>query len=138
MVLPGATPQVCLVDSIVNSSPKRDLLDSLDPCVWKYVLTREALAKFRLSVRSDVIRAWDISEVTYASGYYFQVNVTLHGCGCNTALSKNKKTYNKTADPLQVFQASSFYHLKKFCMQPKGATACSQKGPLGPIEGHSL
>ena len=48
MILPGTTPQVCPVDSIVNARSKRDPLEeiqmeSLDPCVWKYVLTHEPL-----------------------------------------------------------------------------------------------
>ena len=74
MILPGTTSQVCPVDHIVNTNSRRDLveeikLDSLDPCVWKHVLTHESLAQFRLGVRSDVIRIWDIEEVTYASSY---------------------------------------------------------------------
>ena len=57
---PGTTPQVCPVDSIVNTHPVRQLvseitLEILDPCVWRYVLNQDDLASFRLNVRSDVI-----------------------------------------------------------------------------------
>ena len=49
--LPGTTPQVWPVDSIVNTSPRGDFVDeirpeSIYPCVWKHVLTHESLAQF--------------------------------------------------------------------------------------------
>ena len=47
MVLPGTTPSVS-VDEIS--------LDSLGPCVQRYILPLETLAELRLSVRSDVRR----------------------------------------------------------------------------------
>ena len=107
------------------------------------MLTHGALAKFRLSVRSDVICTWDISEVAYASGYYFQVKITVNGCGYKDALSKNKKTYNGLRSHIAIqttrillmtyrafrLSAGSFYHLKKICMQPKGATKAYQRSP---------
>ena len=59
MISPGTTPQICPVDSIVNTHPMSEAieevtLETLDPCVWKYVLTQDDLATFRLSARSDV------------------------------------------------------------------------------------
>ena len=144
MLLPGTTPEVCPVDSIVNSSSKKVpidevMLESLDPCVWKYVLTHEALAKLRLSVRSDVIRVWDINEVTYAGGYYYQVKVTVHGFGYKAALSKNKKTYNGLRHPtikqtrILLFPfglstvASSLYRCDRQFSYRKGSRRSRQK-----------
>ena len=74
---------------------------------------------------------WDVNEVTYSGGYYYQVKITVHGCGCKAALSKNKKTYNGLRNPVTIKQtgilliphwafrlsASSFYYLKKYCMK---------------------
>ena len=104
---------MCPVDSIVNSGPKRDSLeenklDALDPCVCKYVLTHEALAKLRLGVRSDVIRTRDVDAVTY------------------DGLRKNF-SFRQTRIVLIPYwafpiSATSFYYPKKFFMQPKGAT----------------
>ena len=101
MILPGTTPQVCPVDSIVITNPRREPLQEvtiefLDPCVWKYVLTHESLAQLRLSVGSDVINTWDVDATTFAGGCYFRVKVTVNGCGYKVALSKSKKTYNCT------------------------------------------
>ena len=52
MISPGTTPQVCLVDSIVNTHTRREAVDevtleTLDSCMWKYVLTQDDLATFR-------------------------------------------------------------------------------------------
>ena len=58
----------------------RGILDSLDPCVQMYVLTLETLAELRLSVRSDVVRTWKISEVSF-SGYHYQAMIVVRGCG---------------------------------------------------------
>ena len=60
MISPGTTPQVCPVDSKVNTDPDRGhlkeaTLQLLDLCVWKHVLTHEDLATFRLNgkIRCD-------------------------------------------------------------------------------------
>ena len=68
MMLPNTTPQVCPVDHLVNTPSWADFVDqieleTLDPCVWKYVFKHESLAQFRLSVRSDVIRHWNITHL---------------------------------------------------------------------------
>ena len=94
----GTTPQICPVDSIVNTSPKREAteevtLETLDPCVWKYVLSHDDLATFRLNARSDVIGIWQVDATTYAFNYYFQVKIKISGCGFKPATSKSKRTY---------------------------------------------
>ena len=144
MILPGTTPQVCPVDSIVNSSSKREhlnevKLDLLDPCVWKYVLIHESFAQVRQSARSDVIGTWEINSTTFASGYYYQVKIAVNGCEVKAALSKSKQTYsglqqNPSSHPINQTRIlllpsdavpitpAAFHVLKKQCMQPKGAT----------------
>ena len=97
LVSPGTTPQVCPVDSIVNTHPVRQLvneitLDSLDPCVWRYVLNQDDLASFWLSVRSDVLGMWEVESTTYHN-FYCQVKITITGCGFKSALSKTRKTH---------------------------------------------
>ena len=72
---PGTTPRVCPVDNMVNTHPAppyRDqiALETLDPCVWRYVLTMDDLASFRLKARSDVIGRWDIESTTF---YHFYI-----------------------------------------------------------------
>ena len=36
-------------------------MKTLDPCAWRYVLTQDDLASFRLQTRSDVVGAWEIA-----------------------------------------------------------------------------
>ena len=52
------------------------------------------LQSSELSVRSDVIHTWGVDEATCSGGYYYQVKVTVHGCGFKDTLSKKKTTYN--------------------------------------------
>ena len=71
---PGTIPQVCPVDSIVNTHPVRQLvneitLEILDPCVWRYVLNQDDLASFRLNARSDVIGVWEVETTTYHNNH---------------------------------------------------------------------
>ena len=98
MVSPGTTPQVCPADNIVNTNPKRNAaeevtLETLDPCVWKHMLTHDDLAIFRLNARSDVIGIWQVEATSYAFNYYCQVKITVAGCGFKPAISKSKRTY---------------------------------------------
>ena len=117
----------------------RDSADALDPCVWKHVLTHEALA--RLSIRTDVIRTWGIDEVTYSGVYSYKVKATVHGCGYTAALSKSKRTHNGLRNHIAIKQtrilllphwafqlsSTSINHLKKLCVQPKGAARAHRR-----------
>ena len=90
LVSPGATPLVCPVDSIVNTHPVRPLVDeitleTLDPCVWRYVLNQDDLARFRLKVRSDVVGSWEIASTTY-NHFYCQVKFVVFGTGFKPAI----------------------------------------------------
>ena len=67
-------------------------LNTLDPCVWRYVLNQDDLASFRLKVRSDVIGTWEIASTTY-NHFYCQVKIVVSGCGFKSAISKSKKTH---------------------------------------------
>ena len=60
LLSPGTTPQVCPVDSLLNTSnkvPRGDgiSLQTLAPCSWRYVLSMDDLARLRLKARSDVV-----------------------------------------------------------------------------------
>ena len=149
MISPGTTSQVCPVNSIVNTDPDRAhvevvTLEHLDPCVWKYALTHEDLAAFRLNARSDVTGTWQIDATTFACGYYYQVKVTVHGCGFKAALSKSRKTYlglqaNPSSHVIRQTRIlmlpkcavkitpKAYYHLKKQNTQPSGAAKAYRK-----------
>ena len=63
LLSPGTTPQVCPVDSLVNTSNKVLSEDSISvqtlaPCSWRYVLSMDDLARLRLKARSDVVTSW--------------------------------------------------------------------------------
>ena len=134
MVLPGTTPAVCPVASIVNTNPKREpveemTLDSLGPCVQRYILTHEKLAQFRLSVRSDVMRTREIADVSF-SGNHYQVMIVVHGCGFKSPLSKKKNSYGGSRTNVVIHQTSvwvtplsvsAFRLLKQFYLKPRGA-----------------
>ena len=47
-------------------------LETLDPCAWRYVLTMDDLASYRLTTRSDVVGAWEVASTTY---YHFYCKV---------------------------------------------------------------
>ena len=52
LLSPGTTPRVCPVDNLMNTHPSPPLgdqvmMDTLDPCAWRYVLTMDDLASFR-------------------------------------------------------------------------------------------
>ena len=95
---PGTTPRVCPVDNMVNTHPAppyRDqmALETLDPCVWRYVLTMDDLASFRLKARSDVIGRWDIESTTYYH-FYCKVKVKISAQCFTPPESKSGKSYN--------------------------------------------
>ena len=66
LLSPGTTPQVCPVDSLVNTTnhiPRGDgiSMKTLEPCSWRYVLSMDDLARLRLKARSDVVNTWQIA-----------------------------------------------------------------------------
>ena len=121
------TPHVCPVDSIVNTNPTREAteevtLETLDPCVWKYVLTQDDLATFRLNARSDVIGFCKLRQRRCAFNYYCQVKV-------KPAMSKRRKSsYMINRTRILLFLLSSvmltqraYYRLKRKHVPPSGA-----------------
>ena len=79
LLSPGTTPQVCPVDTLVNTSnkiPRSDgvTMQTLAPCLWRYVLSMDDLARLRLKARSDVVSTWEIATTT-TSNFYCQVKV---------------------------------------------------------------
>ena len=97
LLSPGTTPQVCPVDSLVNTSnkiPSGDTvsLQTLAPCSWRYVLSMDDLARLRLKARSDVVSAWEIATTTYKH-LYGQVKLEIVTQCFTPALSKSGATY---------------------------------------------
>ena len=79
LLSPGTTPQACPVDTLVNTSnqiPRGDgvTMKTLAPCLWRYVLNIDDLARLRLKARSDVVSAWGIASTTI-NNFYCQVKV---------------------------------------------------------------
>ena len=95
MVLPGTTPSIC--PATMKANPVRQPQDhvtvnSVDPCSQNCILSHENLASFRLRVRSDVMRTWQILDVTYTDDCY-QVKMKAHGCGFKSTLSNSKLSF---------------------------------------------
>ena len=84
LAIPNETPRISIVEEIT--------LETLDPCVWRYVLNQDDLANFRLKVRSDVIGTWEMVSTAY-NRFYCQVKIVVSGCGFKSAISKSKKTH---------------------------------------------
>ena len=79
LLSPGTTPQLCPVDTLVNTSnkiPRGDgiSMQTLVPCLWRYVLNMDDLARLRLKARSDVVSTWEIASTTH-NNFYCQVKV---------------------------------------------------------------
>ena len=69
LLSPGTTPQICPVDTLVNTSNKVPRGDGLSiqtiaPCSLRYVLSMDDLARLRLKARSDVVSTWEIASTT--------------------------------------------------------------------------
>ena len=97
LLSPGTTPQVCPVDTLVNSSnkvPSGDIVtvQTLSPCSWRYVLSMDDLARLRLKARSDVVSAWEIATTTYKH-FYGQVKLEVVTQRFTPTLSKSGATY---------------------------------------------
>ena len=65
-------------------------LETLDPCAWRYVLTMDDLASYRLTTRSDVVGAWEIASTTY-NHFYCQVKVGISAQCFTQPTSKSGK-----------------------------------------------
>ena len=97
LLSPGTTPLVCPVDTLVNTPTKPLLRDqvtmgSLAPCSWRYVLTMDDLASFRLKARSDVVGTWEIASTTL-NNFYCQVKIAVTTQCFTPTTSKSGKTY---------------------------------------------
>ena len=67
-------------------------MKTLDPCAWRYVLTQDDIASFRLKARSDVVGAWEIESTTY-NYFYCQVKVVVSARCFTSTISKTGKTH---------------------------------------------
>ena len=97
LLSPGTTPQVCPVDTLVNSSnhiPRGDgiSMKTLAPCMWRYVLSMDDLARLRLKARSDVVNTWEIISTTH-NIFYCQVKVEVVTQCFTPTLSKSGASY---------------------------------------------
>ena len=97
LISPGTTPMVCPVDTLVNTHPSQPLgdqatMDTLDPCAWRYVLTMDDLASFRLKTRSDVVGTWEIASTTY-NFFYCQVKIEISAQCFTQTTSNSGKSY---------------------------------------------
>ena len=97
LLSPGTTPQVCPVDTLVNTTtkiPRGDglTMQTLGPCSWRYVLNMGDLARFRLKARSDVVSAWTIASTTI-NNFYCQVKVEVATQCFTPTISRSGATY---------------------------------------------
>ena len=97
LLSPGTTPQVCPVDSLVNTSNKVLSEDSISvktlaPCSWRYVLSMDDLARLRLKARSDVVVTWEIEATNYKH-FYCQAKVVVVTQCFTPAISTSGATY---------------------------------------------
>ena len=114
-------------------------LETLEPCVWRYVLTMDDLASFRLKARSDVIGRWDIESTTFFH-FYCKVKVKITAQCFTPPESKSGKSFHgeqsDKVDSAPVVHSrvlllspeatrltkSAFAALKKDHSQPMGAS----------------
>ena len=134
------------------SLPMRDqlTLETLDPCAWRYVLTMDDLASYRLTTRSDVIGTWEIDSTTYYH-FYCKVKVRISAQCFTHSASKSGKSYNgEQSDKMdsapvmhtRVFlllpeatrlTKSAFAALKKDTTQPSGASRAHHESQQGEV-----
>ena len=67
-------------------------MSTLDPCAWRYVLTMDDLASFRLKTRSDVVGTWEIASTT-RNHFYCQVKIDVTTQCFTETTSKSGKSY---------------------------------------------
>ena len=110
LLSPGTTPQVCPVDSLVNTSniiPRSDgiSMKTLAPCLWRYVLSMDDLARLRLKARSDVANTWEIKTTTH-NIFYCQDKVEVVTQCFTPTLSKSGASYRaEKSDKMDSAQA---------------------------------
>ena len=135
---------MCPVDNLMNTHPSPPLgeqvtLETLDPCAWRYVLTMDDLASYRLTTRSDVVGAWEIASTTYYH-YYCKMKVQISAQCFTHPTSKSGKSYSgeqsDKVDSAPVMHSrvlllppeamrltrSAFAALKKDLTQPTGTS----------------
>ena len=100
------------------SPPMRDqlTLETLDPCAWRYVLTMDDLASYRLTTRSDVIGTWEIVSTTYCH-FYCKVKVGISAQCFTHAASKSGKSYN--GEQSDKVDSAPVMHTRVFLLSPE-------------------
>ena len=108
------------------------------------MLTHEDFAASRLNARSGVKGTWQVDATTFPYGYFYQVKITVNGCGFKAALSRSKKTLlglqaNPSSHVIKQTRIlmlpksavritpKAYYHLKKQNTQPSGAAKAYRK-----------
>ena len=137
LLSPGTTPQVCPVDSLVNTSnkvPRGDgiSVQTLAPCSWRYVLSMDDLARLRLKARSDVVSSWEIASTTHKH-YYCQVKVVVVTQCFTPALSKSGASY--CAEKSDKVDSAQVRHTRTLLL-PAHLSGLSQSSILCFEEGH--
>ena len=97
LISPRTTPLVCPVDSLVNTHPSPPLgtqvtMKTLGPCAWRYVLTQDDLASFRLKARSDLVGTWEIASAT-DNYFYCQVKIKVSAHCFTSTTSRSGKSH---------------------------------------------
>ena len=121
LISPGTTPLVCLVDSLVNTHPSPPLgnqvtMKTLDPCAWRYVLTQDDLASFRLQTRSDVVGAWEIASTTY-NFFYCQMKIRASAQCFTSTTSRSGKTHR--GQQTDIADSAPVMHTRVLLMPPE-------------------
>ena len=106
LLSPGTTPLVCPVDTLVNTPTKpllrdRVTMSTLAPCSWRYVLTMDDLARFRLKARSDVVGTWEIASTTL-NNFYCQMKIRVTTQCFTPTTSKSGKSYRAEQSDMKV------------------------------------
>ena len=91
-------------------------LETLDPCAWRYVLTMDDLASFRLTTRSDVIRTWEVASTTYFH-FYCKVKVGISAQCFTHPASKSGKSYN--GEQSDKVDSAPLLHTRVFLLSPE-------------------
>ena len=91
-------------------------MDTIDPCAWRYVLTMDNLASFRLQTRSDVVGTWEIASTTY-NFFYCQVKITISAqCFTQTASKSGKSYCGEQSDKVDSAHVT---HTRVFLLPPE-------------------
>ena len=126
LLSPGTTPRVCPVDNLMNTRPSPPLgdqvtLETLDTCAWRYVLTMDDLASYRLKTRSDVVGTWEIASTTY-NHFYCQVMVGISAQCFTQPTSKSGKSH--CGEQSDKVDSAQVVHTRKFSIATRSHKAC--------------